>query len=398
MSFLSLEFLALAATAVVALTLLRGAWRALAFLALNGWFAWTYLGASGSVSTAAFLLAGYALVVLSARRPAWRGAMVALYVAAFVYMRRYSFLDLALPESWLSDALATAGLSFLLFKVLSLAFDVAGGRERQPGPLDFLNYCLNFTTFLMGPIQRFGEFRAQWNGEHPLEPRFEAYLNALNRVLRGLVKKFVAAEAIRHLTLLAVPDVTALPGGELLWRTYVFYLYLYLDFSGYCDIVVGVGSLMGVRPPENFNLPFLSGNVADFWLRVHRTLTTWLTDYVFNPLFMGLLRTQRMGRRPLASTSLALLGTMLVSGLWHGTTLSFVLFGMVHGLYLVVFRVYEHNLTRRLGTKRARAWRQSRTSRVLGVLLTYNVTSLAYLFFVVDSDTVLALARRFLLP
>lgn len=394
MSFLSLEFTALALGAVLVLRLLRGAPRALGFLGLNVWFAWSHLGPVGSLSTAAFVALGYGLVVLARRGPAARNLGVALFVAAFVYMRRYSFLEGLLPADLLTDALATIGLSFLLFKILHVVFDVSGGTLERPGFGAYVNYCLNFTTLLMGPIQRFGEFDAQWKGEEPLAPSFEAHLDALNRILRGLVKKFVLAEAVRHLTLLAVADPALLPAGELLSRTYVFYLFLYLDFSGYCDVVIGVGCLMGIRPPENFNLPFLAANVSDFWMRVHRSLTTWLTDYVFNPLLVSCLRSRALGGRPLASTSLALMGTMLVSGLWHGTTLSFLLFGLVHGVYLVGFRVFESVAKARLGARglrelRARAW-----MRVASVVLTFNLTALAYLFFVVEPEALVRLFAR----
>ena len=139
---------------------------------------------------------------------------MAVLVLAFVYMRRYSFLEALLPERLLTSALSAAGLSFFLFKILHLVMDVAGGAI--PGRSVTLglywNYCFNFTTFLLGPIQRFQSFEAQWRGaERSIEPGFEAHLDATNRVLRGLVKKFVLAEMLHGFALQASQDVPAMP-------------------------------------------------------------------------------------------------------------------------------------------------------------------------------------------
>lgn len=389
MSFLSLDFVALVGASALLLWSLRGPARGLAFLAANAWYASTFLDALGMVSTALFCAAGYGAVRLVERRPRWRFALVAALVVAFLYMRRYSFLELLLPEGLLTSALATAGLSFLLFKILHTVFDAAGGTLGPVTPLRYANYCLAFTTFLLGPIQRYQDFREQW--EDPTRasrPTFEAQLDALNRLLRGLVKKYVVAEHLAQWAVGPGQDLTALTLPELGLGSAAFYLFLYFDFSGYCDVVIGAGALIGNRPPENFYLPFFSPNVSEYWLRVHRSLTTWLTDYVFTPLYLALLRRRRA---QLASMCLSLLVTMLVAGLWHGTTFPFVLFGLVHGLYLIGFRVYEHLLVARLGRGRARAWRATRTAYVLGVLVTFPLTSFAYLFFAVDSSALGAL-------
>lgn len=399
MSLLSLEFLALALATALALAVLRGPLRAAAFFAANAWFASSHLDGTGIVFTALFCLAGFGAAQLVARRPRLTPYAVAVLVAVFLYARRYTFVELLVPERFLTTALSTAGLSFLLFKILHVVIDSASGRLGELSLARYANYCLAFTTFLMGPIQRYQDFSAQWVGKvEALPPRFEAHLDACNRVLRGLVKKFVVAELIHPWALSGALDFAALPAPELLGRTYAFYFFLYFDFSGYCDIVIGVGSLCGIRPPENFYLPFLSPNIAQFWLRVHRSLTLWLTDYIFHPLYLNLLRRPFFASRALLASCCAIFVTMLGSGLWHGTTIAFLLFGVVHGIYLVGFRIWEALLERWLGRKRAREWRESRTSRVLGVLLTFNLTALAYLFFVADRDDLAVLAGRFLLP
>jgi D-alanyl-lipoteichoic acid acyltransferase DltB (MBOAT superfamily) len=394
MSFLSSEFLLLAVSAVVLLQILRGAARTLAFLALNVWFVASYLTPAGIAPTLGFVLAGYACVRFAAWRPRARWLAIVLLTTAFVVMRGYRFLDWILPEGEIAEVVATVGLSFLFFKILHVVIE-AGGTLEAPRPLDFLNYCLNFTTFLLGPIQRFQDYRADWTGENDALPRtFEEALDAFNRVLRGLVKKFVVAELLVMHALGPETDVGALSLGDVTLKAYVFYFFLYFDFSGYCDIVIGVGRLMGVRPPENFRLPFLAPNVSEYWLRVHRSLTTWLTDFVFTPLYALGLR-NGAGRVPtLSITAGCLVVTMLVAGLWHGTTFNFALFGLLHGAYLVGFRVYEHLMRRWMTPRGFRRFRGTLASRALGVLLTFHLTSVAYVLFALDAEQLRALGVR----
>jgi D-alanyl-lipoteichoic acid acyltransferase DltB (MBOAT superfamily) len=210
-----------------------------------------------------------------------------------------------------------------------------------------------------------------------------------------MVKKYVVAEYLSAYALQADASVATMSLLDLQLATYLFYVFLYFDFSGYCDIVIGVGCLLGVRPPENFNLPFLAPNPSQYWLRVHESLTRWLTDYVFNPLYAAALRSRLLGPRPLASMTLAVMVTMLVAGLWHGTTVNFILFGLLHGFYLVVFRSYEHAAVAMLGRKGLQRLRSSRTWLVASTVITFHFTATAYMFFILDISELRLILERF---
>lgn len=365
------------------------------FLAVSGYYVYTYVGVRGMASTLAFCLAGFACVFFVRRYPRRLWLAVTALVLAFVYARNYSFLQWILPEGLRTSLLATAGLSFLFFKVLHVVIDTAGGTI-TPSLWRYLSYCLNFTTFLLGPIQRYQHFESQWNGTTEAMPAtFEAHLDAVNRVLRGMVKKYVIAEYLAAYALQPNAPVESMSLLDLQVATYLFYVFLYFDFSGYCDIVIGVGCLLGIRPPENFNLPFLAPNPSQYWLRVHESLTRWLTDYIFNPLYSAALRSSLLGRHPLASMTLAVMVTMLVAGLWHGTTVNFILFGLVHGLYLVVFRAYEHAALEILGRKGLQRLRSSRSWLVVSTVITFHFTATAYILFVLDIDQLRLILERF---
>lgn len=386
MSLLSMRFLFLALVTVLGVSSTRGWVRYLIFLAANVYFASTYLHAAGLISTAFFCLAGYAGTRLILARVKWAEYVAPVFmIIAFVYLRGYSFVHALVPTNWMVRGFVMAGLSFLFFKILHVQIDAASGTLGELRFSRYLTYCSNFTTFLLGPIQRYQDFSGQWRDTAAEPPQtFEAHLDAVNRVLRGLVKKFVLAEFLAPHALHASANIDALSIWATLRQSYVFYLYLYCDFSGYCDVMIGIGALMGVRPPENFWLPFFSRNVATYWLRVHRSLTSWLTDYVFNPFYASAIRHRILGRRPFLALSAALLVTMLVSGLWHGATSNFVIFGLLHGVYLIVFRGYESVAQAFLGRTRFLAWSQHPIVSLAAVILTFNATSLAYIPFVLD--------------
>jgi len=394
-SLLSLRFILLVLATALFMWSARGNLRLFGFLAASGFYAYSYVGPAGMVSTLAFCAAGFGCVLFVRRYPNRVWLAVTVLTLVFVYARNYSFLQFVLPGELRTTVLATAGLSFLFFKILHVVIDTASATVARMSPWKYLTYCLNFTTFLLGPIQRYQHFESQWDGKTEAIPaQFDAYIDAVNRVLRGMVKKFVVAEYLAAYALTSDAHVETMSLLDLQLATYLFYVFLYFDFSGYCDIVIGVGCLIGVRPPENFNLPFLAANPSQYWLRVHESLTLWLTDYVFNPTYARALRSSWLGTHPLAAMILATMVTMFVTGLWHGTTLSFVLFGLVHGLYLVVFRSYEHAVIHVWGRKALTRLRAQRYWLVVSTIVTFHFTASAYIFFVLDTDRLLLVLEK----
>jgi D-alanyl-lipoteichoic acid acyltransferase DltB (MBOAT superfamily) len=353
-------------------------------------FVWLVLGTEGTLSTILFCLLGYALIKAHVQWPELKlYHTLPAFVALFAYMRNYELLQWVLSDDILTTSLRTIGLSFILFKIIHVIIDARSNTLRDLEFATYLNYCVNFTTFMMGPIQRYQDYYDQWHGhKQAIDPTFEAHLDAVLRILLGLVKAYVLASWASQLALRADTNVLDISLVALVVKLYAFYLYLYLNFSGYCDVVIGIGSLFGVRPPENFNMPFIAQNISDFWLRQHRSLTLWLTDYVFSPAYKKMLSGDALALYPLLAASLALLLTMLVSGLWHGTSIGFLLFGLAHGVYLVIYRAWDHVLVGRWGRKRTNAFRKTWPARAAGIFLTFNAAAFAFLFFRLDTPHV----------
>lgn len=395
MALLSLSFVVLAIGLIVWMRIMRGPLRLAGFLLGSSVYVATLLSPAGRVSTAAFIVAGYLFAKLVQRWPRFTGPAVATLVGGFVYLRGYDLVISLLPAGSWNSALATAGLSYLLFKVVHVIVDASGGALPRLGFWSYLAYCVNFTTFLLGPIQRYQSFLDQMEGRvEPLGPDLASHLDAVNRILRGYLKKWVLADLLVGLALLPGESINNMGLSSVLLGSWFFYLYLYFDFSGYCDIVIGIGRLMGVAPPENFWLPFLSPNIAQYWLRVHRSLTEWLTDYVFHPVYTALLRSGLMRGRRLAARNVAIATTMIVAGVWHGTTVSFLLFGIVHAFYQVVYRTVEYVLSERLGGDGLRALRARPSWAILGTVVTFVATASAYVFFVLTPAQLLSLVHR----
>jgi D-alanyl-lipoteichoic acid acyltransferase DltB (MBOAT superfamily) len=393
----SWQFLALAFVAAIGLPACRPAARTALLIGLNAVFASTYWGPSAAVLAVTLCLAGYAGArAVQDQSTASLVAVIGGLVGAFIYLRGYSFDGLSARSrpSTASSALAFAGLSFLFFRIVHVVVDSASGAMGRLSFWRFLGYCTNFTTLLMGPIQRYQDFTAQWDHVGYGHVSFEHKLDAANRILRGFAKAFAMAPWLRPMVLMPGLPIESLSGTEIVLRTYAFYVYLYLDFSGYCDIVIGLGRLMGLTLPENFRFPFLARNVSEYWLRVHRSLTQWLTDYIFTPTYRAALSTTWLGRYGFLALAASLVVTMTVAGMWHGTTLNFLVFGLVHGLALAGARGYELAMVRWLGRSGFRQFSAKRWVTVAATVVTYNFTSLAYTLFVLNVDESLRVFGR----
>lgn len=394
-TLLSPAFLGPALFAVLILPVAHGGVRQTVFITLSLAFLVTVLGPLSCLVVVLFVALGYALTVAAVRQR-YRDLVGAIVVCTslFLYLQQYEFLGLLLPDEAFPRFLSTIGLSFLFFKIVHVIVDAYSGTLGRVDVLTYLNYCLNFSTYAMGPIQRFQDYRAQWDGEEPSLPfRFEPHLDAVVRILLGLVKVYVIAPWLEPLAFRPDTNLLDLNATGFIVQSYAFWIFLFLNFSGYCDVVIAIGSLFGVRPPENFNRPYLARNIPDFWLRQHRSLTLWLTDYVFTPLYRKTLSTRWLARHKLLAVNLSLMITMLASGLWHGTTFSFLLFGLAHGLWMVVYRTWDAMLHRRLGRQAVQRFRQHWLVHAGGVFLTFNATAFTFVFFRVSPEALLQAFR-----
>lgn len=361
MEILSFEFLGLVLAVWAARLLLPGALvRQVVLLAASLWFLLAYLRAHHpeewvwqSGLMAAFVASGYVgyLFARYAHRTGQGAGGHRLWLAAhlgyYLLLTKPALFTLALSQGFLSHFVFLIGVSYILLRQLHVSLDARGGVIDEVRPLAYVTYLLSFHTLLAGPITRYRAFSTEVTDGAPAREALPM-LAAMNRIATGLVKKFVVA-AVLYDALTDGRGGTALAAEhpDTLLAFHIFAIYEYLDFSGYMDIMVGVGALIGVRVPENFNRPYLARNLVDFWGRWHITLAHWIRDYVFNPLSV------RLGR--VMPTHIVLVGLICYTaafalvGLWHGISPGFFLWGLSQGIGLGAVKAYETWLRRRLG-------------------------------------------------
>jgi D-alanyl-lipoteichoic acid acyltransferase DltB (MBOAT superfamily) len=198
-----------------------------------------------------------------------------------------------------------------------------------------------------------------------------------------LFKKFVIADALAWI---ALNEVFAEQVHSTVWMWVLLYCYslrIYFDFSGYTDIAIGLGRLVGVRLPENFASPYLKPNLSQFWNSWHMTLTQWFRSYFFNPLTRA-LRSGKEPFPPVLMILIAQIATMVLIGLWHGLTAGFVLWGLWHGAGLFIQNRWSNYMK-----DHTPAWGRTPAGQAIlrysGVFLTFNFVSLGWLFFSVST-------------
>jgi hypothetical protein len=218
------------------------------------------------------------------------------------------------------------GVSYYTFKLMGYVIDVYWRKyPAWTDPIRFVAFSTFFPQLPAGPIQRAHEFELPDDGQKTAE----LMRVGLRRILLGVVKKTVIADQLGGM--IAFIDGLQPQYSNMNWiAASLFALQIYFDFASLTDIAVGTAAIFGIRSPENFAYPFLAPTISQFWRRWHMTLTFWLTDYVFTPLRMA---TRNLGKRGLV---LSIIVTMVLIGLWHGLGIGFLLFGLVHSVYLII--------------------------------------------------------------
>lgn len=274
----------------------------------------------------------------------------------------------ATPDDTLTRILMPLGLSFFVFECIAYLVDVYRGSPAALNFSDFAAYKLYFPKLISGPITRFHPFIDQVEQHQP--PGLSTVVEGLWLIAYGAMKKLLIADHIAILVNLSFDNLPRAGSADIWLATFAYGLQLYLDFSAYVNIARGSALLMGITLPQNFDAPYLTTSLADFWRRWHMTLGDWLRNYLYFPLGGS--------RQGLLRTCLNLMAIMLIAGVWHGNNWGFLIWGALHGAGLVV-----HRLTQ-VGSK-ANPWLKgfwaTLPGTVLGWGLTQGLVFFGWLFF-----------------
>ena len=268
-----------------------------------------------------------------------------------------------------SNFLLPMGISFYTFQTLSYTIDVYNQKLKPEKNLAvFALYVSFFPQLVAGPIERAGNLLGQLRSLRDIVST--NFNSAVTRILMGLFKKMVIADRLALFVDPIFDNPHAYDGSLLIIATLFFAFQIYCDFSGYSDIAIGVARLFGIKLMENFNNPYLASSVRDFWSKWHISLSTWFRDYLYIPLGGNRLGKKRM--------IINLLVVFIISGLWHGANWTFIIWGTLHGLFLI-----GGNSLKRIHF--FQTLRQTAFGNGIGMLTTFLFVCFAWIFFRANS-------------
>ncbi len=334
-------------------------------------FVWFLLGS---------ILLNYGMTWLIARVPEhsvrrrWLMALgIALNLLGLFYFKYLFKLLLVIKALHLTDAtphsiLLPLGISFFTFTQISYLVDLAQGQAERQDLLSYVLFVTFFPHLIAGPILHHKEMMPQFGRERPedggaLRPvpptrRFKLKADdvslGLTWFVMGLSKKVLIADQLAPAADLAFSNTASLSATGAWTGLIVYSMQLYFDFSGYSDMALGLARVFSIRFPLNFDSPYKATSITEFWQRWHMTLTRYITLYLYNPLLIAVQRRRVAGGKKISRKALATPGgflamvayptiaTMLLTGLWHGAGVQFLLFGLLHGVYLTVNQAWRH--------------------------------------------------------
>lgn len=273
-------------------------------------------------------------------------------------------LQLALP----------LGISFYSFEAVSYLLDTRQGRARNVGLMDLSIFVTFWPHLIAGPIVRVRELVPQLRFDRPFDPAMVT--RGLDRLLWGLVQKNVIANTLAPFVdeVFTTQSAAANTTVDNWFGAFAFGLQVYFDFASYSNMAIGAAQLIGITLPENFNFPYHAANPPDFWSRWHMTLSRWIRDYLFFPI-------NARFRGATGPLYVSLVAIMALVGLWHGAGWGFVMWGVLHGIYLVLYRIWESlDGTRLHALKRGRFaslfWRSVTLLAVMAAWIPFRASTL----------------------
>jgi alginate O-acetyltransferase complex protein AlgI len=327
----------------------------------------------------------------SDRNPATRRLVLSISLVASLgilsFFKYFNFLNPVFQgvfdwfgvSQWVPEnILLPLGISFFTFQTMSYTIEVYRGMikpEKHAGI--YALFVAFFPQLVAGPIGRANLLLPQYHETHL--PDYEKIVSGLQRMVWGLFKKLVIADRLALLVDTVYGDPTAYTGMALILATYAFAFQIYCDFSGYADIAIGAARVMGFRLPENFQQPYYAQSIPDFWRRWHISLYNWLRDYIFYPIHRVLIR--RQSSRNLLTLIIPPMITMLASGLWHGENWTFIIWGALHGIFMVASVLWTQ-------AKRSMSWSLALPlwlATGIKIFATFNLVSFAWIFFRANS-------------
>ncbi|WP_270941680.1 D-alanyl-lipoteichoic acid biosynthesis protein DltB [Romboutsia lituseburensis] len=270
-------------------------------------------------------------------------------------------------------AIGFIGISYLNFRAIQMVIEIYDGAIKEVKISTMLYFILFFPTLSSGPIDRSRRFEKELEKKIPRDEYINDYLiPGFKKIFMGIGYKFVIAFMINIFLMSRIPSKPSFT--SVICYMYTYSLYLFFDFGGYSLFAVGTSYIFGIQAPDNFNKPFLSKDMKEFWTRWHISLSRWFGDYIFSRFVIASMRKKRFKKRATAS-HVAQMITMLVMGAWHGLTWYYIAYGVYQGLVLVLTDIYQKK------SKFYKKHKKEKWFEIVQIVVTFHIACFGLLIF-----------------
>ena len=317
-------------------------------------------------SIIAYVLVGYILMHLSVKFKEHKKTMILM-----VFLAGLPLVLVKVLAVFKISGLGFLGISYMTFKLIQIIIEIYDGLIEKPmGPLDYVHFLLFFPALSSGPIDRSRRFLEDWKKQRTKDEYLELAGTGLFRLVLGLFYKLVISGMVfQQMTSIRYKDFSF-----FVIYMYLYTAYLFFDFAGYSLMAVGASNVLGIETPMNFNIPFISVDIKDFWNRWHITLSTWLRDFVFSRVVMRFMR-KKIFKKRLTTAMVAYMINMTFMGFWHGITLNYIAYGFYHGILMAAFEWYQ---------KKSKFYKKNKNKtwyKVISWLITMHLVMFGFLIF-----------------
>ncbi|MGN7855215.1 D-alanyl-lipoteichoic acid biosynthesis protein DltB [Bacillus sp. 22483] len=275
------------------------------------------------------------------------------------------------PMNWLSFL----GISYLTFKGVQLVIETRDGLIKKKIPIHRLVYFIVFfPTISSGPIDRYRRFEKDMDTPHEKEAYSDLLYAGIHKIFIGFLYKFIIGYLIHTYILMNIHHISSSHFVQQLTYMYAYSMYLFFDFAGYTAFAVGVSYIMGIKSPENFNKPFISRNIKDFWNRWHMSLSFWFRDYVFMR-FVFFMTKKKWIKNRMAVSNIGYFVLFLLMGAWHGLALQYIIYGLYHAVVMSGYNLFEK------WNKKHKWWPDNKVTMVVSIIITFHVICFGFYIF-----------------
>ena len=309
------------------------------------------------------------------------------YLVSLLSLLPIIFVKMQPSINGTQSLLGFIGISYLTFRSVGIIIELRDGVIKELKLWEYLRFLLFMPTFSSGPIDRFKRFNENYQTIPEHDELMDMLAESVRYIMWGFLYKFILAHILGEIMLTPLKNLALQAGGFFNYYVvaimYTFGLDLFFDFAGYSLFALAISNLMGIRSPINFNKPFLSRDLKEFWNRWHMSLSFWFRDFVFMRMVLLMTRKKLFKNRNVTS-SVAYILNMLLMGFWHGITWFYIAYGLFHGIGLVMNDAWVRK-KKTLNKERKKAGRaplpENRWVQLLGMVITFHVVMISFLIF-----------------